>query len=513
MSEMRKKLAGFWRNAGGNFSVLFAALALALFGGVGFALDYSNLSRVRQDMQNAADAAALVAAKETEMSAGDRKELARRLVAGNNQVELKSLDIKIEGDIVTVDMIARIPTLIMGIMGQPEADVHVTAQARQAADTLEVVFALDVSGSMLSKMSSGKTRMQELQTSMKTLLDRLKAESPFKIRAAIVPFTMTVNIGTNQSKYVTGTNNPLFAGTEWKGCVFERAAPDHVKDGLSGKWTAYVWPPMPDARGAGDFVFANRSNGTMLGYASLAETSSKTKSALVDGPNYNCVRFPIVPLDSNLDKIKTEIDALQALGNQGTMIAPAVTWAMRVLSPEAPFTEGVSWGNAAKKLIIVVTDGDQVTEAEFYGDGVANQSKNSLVPWTYDPAWFGLGGKIINTGVGPADNLSPYGFIRDSRPFGGENTDKPKVWDQHMDELVALSDAACAEAKAKIDGRSIEIMTMGVSDWTKPGTRAYTALHNCASSPDNHFFVRDTADILKAFDTILSKLTQLRVSS
>lgn len=482
-----------------------------LFGAAGLAVDYSNMLRIHAQMQDAADAAALAAAKEKDRTEAQRRTIAKQYFEANNPgVTVTAVTVTFGAEKVTVDVEAEVNFFLTGIFGIGQNQVSATSTAQSTSESLEIVFALDVSGSMLNTMSTGRTRLAELKDAVNGLLDKLKAKTTFDIRAAIVPFTMSVNVGTGNGVDVWNTSNPLFAGTSWKGCVFEMPAPQHVLDIPGGKWAAYIWPPMPNVAN-GDQAY-NISDGTLGAFASLAETTAPDLSADYAGPNHNCVRFPIVPLSTDLEAVKTKVNALQSFGNWGTLIAPAVTWSMRVLSPAKPFTEGLAYGPTAKKIIIVVTDGEQVTEAEFFGDGVSNQATNSVTPWQFDPATFGLGGGKVDTGFGPADFLSPYGFIRDSRPFGGTDTSAPSDWETHKDELVALSDSACAEAKKKTGGRDIQIFSIGVSDQTAPGTRAYTALHNCASEPRFHFYVKDKADLDKAFDALLTTLSKLRLS-
>lgn len=500
----------FIRDRSGHFAVTMALASLPLFAAAGIAVDYSQATRTRAEFQNAADSAALAAAQDPDMSTAERKEIAQRYFDTNAAgFTLTSFNVVESNGSVTVDAKARIKTSLMQVIGQPYMDVAVTATAEQKASKLEIVFALDVSGSMLAGMSNGQSRINALKAATTALIDKLAAQTDYDIKIGYVPFTMNVNIGTANSSLVQGDADPLFAGTDWKGCVFERAAPNHVKDSPAGKWHAMVWPPMPNVTGAGDSA-NNPSNGTNTGYAVLQEASQPTgdPSVLLGGPNYNCTRNVLMPLSSDLESVKSGINSLQSAGNQGTLIAPGVTWGMRLLSPAAPFTEGAAYSGSVKKILFVVTDGEQVTEAEFYGDGVYNGSQNATTPWVWDPAKYGLGGSKLDSGFGPMDHLSPYGFIRDSRPFGGMASD----WEQHKDQLVELSDAACNEVKANGGGRDITVYSMGVSDATGPGTRAYTALRNCASSTKNHFYVQDSAAMDAAFAEILERFKNLQLT-
>ena len=499
----------FIRDKRGNFGLITALLSLPLMAGVGLAVDYGNLTRVRTQLQNAADAAALVAAKNNDKADSERRKLARSMFRGNYWTQdVKRVKIDLGEVTATVTVEAEPATFFMGLFGKKNVPLAVTSTAATRATTIEIVFVLDVSGSMNHTLSSGKRRIEELKSAVSQLVDDLETQTDYTVKAAYVPFNMNVNVGTGNKSFVAGINNPLFNGTEWKGCVFERAAPDHITDSPSGKWEAYIYPPMPDLVGTGDWN-TNPSNGTNAGYQTLAEASATGSGVQYNGPNYNCVRHPIQPLTDNLATFKSKIQTLTAESNMGTLLAPGVTWGMRVLSPAKPFTEGRKYGPETLKVMVVVTDGEQVTEAEFSGDGVANQSKNSGGAWTFNPVDYGLAGSTINTGFGPKDNMSAYGFIFDSRPFGGTAND----WQTHKEQLVDLSDAACAEAKKTQNGTETVVFSIGVSDATAPGTLAYKALQNCASQPEDHFYAKDKETLDKAFEQILTRVKTLRLTS
>ncbi len=59
-----------------------------------------------------------------------------------------------------------------------------------------------------------------------------------------------------------------------------------------------------------------------------------------NGPNAACTVTPITPLTATRSRIDSAISDMEASGN--TNIANGVGWGVRVLSPQMPFTEGVS---------------------------------------------------------------------------------------------------------------------------------------------------------------------------
>lgn len=328
-----------------------------------------------------------------------------------------------------------------------------------------------------------------------------------KIKASIVPFTMNVNIGKSNTSMVNDDDNALFAGTEWKGCVMEPSKGDFISDNPGKKFQAYVYPPMPNSLSWGAYCPKNRSNGTNSGYRKMTEAANASSmSSQFDGPNFNCVRYPLQPLTSDISKVRAHLDNLQAYGNQGTIIGPGVTWAMRVLSPDWPFTEGNKWHSSTRKIMIVLTDGEQTTEAEYY-PATCNKAQNTAKPFSYSPSDYSLRGDDLAT-KGPRDFMSPYGFIRDSDPFKSN----PGSWSDVRDDLEEVSLKACGEAKRARIGGAVDVYTIGVSNDTKPGTGVYNLLRKCASSADKHYFAPDASALVGAFDDIAAKITKLRLS-
>lgn len=77
------------------------------------------------------------------------------------------------------------------------------------------------------------------------------------------------------------------------------------------------------------------------------------------GPEHNCPK-PILPLTDTKQTILDHVNALNANGT--TDIAHGAAWGWRLLSPEAPFTEGVGPGDTDyekwQKAIVIMTDGN-----------------------------------------------------------------------------------------------------------------------------------------------------------
>lgn len=505
-----KRFKKFFEDTKGNVAIAFAISSVALFGVAGAAIDYSRASGMSSAVQAAADSAALAAAV-SGLSDQERIELAKKSAEQNLQGKVFSTRPEINVDLsdpskVVVDISTNVKPMLVSMIGIRNISVNANSVAGLLKGGAEVALVLDISGSMLASMG-GQSRIDALKESAKNLVSLLEKSQGAKV--GVVPFTMNVNIGKDNAKYVIGKKHKLFSGTKWAGCVFERAAPYHVtddyngsKDGAKGKWHAMAWPPMPNENSQ----CINQSDGTNKGYATIDENASGVYNSQTKGPNFNCVRHSVMPLSKNMSDVRDKIDSLTSVGNQGTIIGPGVTWGMRMLSPAEPFSEGSDYDSGKKKIIIVLTDGEQTTEAEFYGD-TCHQEKNSKKKFKFDPAKFKLGGDILKK-TGPDDMLSPYGFIKDSDPLNSN----PNSWDDVKDDLEKISLAACTAAKEKpANGEAIEIYSIAVSTAAGPGTKVYDLLKSCATSTDKFFYAADSAGLDNAFKEIAKGILQVRI--
>jgi hypothetical protein len=140
--------------------------------------------------------------------------------------------------------------------------------------------------------------------------------------------------------FVKDTGSSRFSPTTWKGCVEARPGGHDVTDSYvesntanNGRWRAYGWPstsanPWP------------------------AVTATR-------GPNKNCPDAEVLPLTSERAPLDDRIDDLAALGN--THVNVGAVWGWRLISPSAPYTQGVAYDSAGfSKAVVIMTDGENV---------------------------------------------------------------------------------------------------------------------------------------------------------
>ena len=499
-------LNSYLKSTTGNMSVMLALASVVVIGGAGVAVDYSRKLDWETQLQAAVDGAALAAANADE---NNRKQTSKRYFEANfkpgGDVDVKKLKTEVSGDRVTVSADIDINTSLMAAVGFPKMKGAALGAASISNKELEVVLVLDVSGSMRHGLG-GTARIDVLKASAQKLVDIISdnGAAMSKVKVGIVPFNMNVNVGTANTAFVKGSGHALFSGQAWAGCVLERPGTGATSDsysggnGVDGKWQAYIWPPEPNSNGSCTVP----SDGSNAGYSRLDPPNGHVVG--LQGPNYNCVRHAIMPLSDSYADITGKISSLTAEWNMGTIIAPGVSWGMRVLSPSAPFSEGRAASSKVTKYMVVLTDGEQTTEAE-YNSGKCSGATNTSVGYSYDPSQYGLAGKKLSTA--PRDMFSAYGYIMDSDPFGSS----PSDWDGVRSDLFKISTSACKRAKGSKPSEATRIFTIAVSADAGPGTTTYDLLNDCASSGKDFYMATNADQLQDAFEAIANEIKDIRL--
>lgn len=513
-STATKAIRDFCTCRRGSVLIMFSMIVMVLLGGAGLAIDYARAVAIKDNAQNALDAAVL-AATDSLVPTDEKEERFNTVFevnfsSENAKVERKQFSYQ-PGAGGSAEADIKIATVMMRLFGINELNMPVTSSANQEGYDIEVALVLDVSGSMRYSMG-GTTRLQALKDSANRLIDILEeSKAPEQsIKYSIIPFTMNVNIGKDRGDIVYAADHALFSGTEWQGCVLERPAPHTNTDGFTnassakhgGRWHAYIWPPEPNSNSR----CINPSDGTNDGYKTVqADSASDPYNPWTKGPNFNCVRHPIMSLTDDHGAARSKIAELTSRPNMGTMLAPGVSWGHRVLSPAEPFSEGKDFNKGVRKVMVVITDGEQTTEGP-HNSG-CKATFNTKKPYKFHPRDFDLEGSNINL-VGPRDMFSPYGYMYDSVPLG-----LLTGWPQVADEMDSLALDACTQFKSR--GRSTNdaaLYTIAASSGAAPGTRVHNTLKACASTPGHFFFAGDADSLNAAFEKIARETAGLRLT-
>ena len=155
-------MRNFWHDKAGNFGILTALLAVPMFGAAGVALDISQAMVVKQDLQNAADAAALAAvaksSKEVEAARkmkgdgkivipnGEALSFFEADAVGRDDFEVESVDVVVEkvGNVVQsrVSFEATVQTSLARILGKTFMTVGGKATAKYETETYSDFYLL-----------------------------------------------------------------------------------------------------------------------------------------------------------------------------------------------------------------------------------------------------------------------------------------------------------------------------------------------------------------------------------
>jgi Flp pilus assembly protein TadG len=331
----------------GSVAIIFALSILVLCGTVAIGVDYARALAVRTQLQHAVDTAALTARTEIDQSAAS---LARRVQANFSYATLQNYGAinfvatpTLIEDGIRVVATATVPTTFGRLLGIDTIPVRAVAEAVSADPQLEVALALDNTGSMLG------SKLAELKIAANLLVDKVIAGStPGRVKFSLVPFSQYVNVGTN------------FRGATWLTVPDDGPQSVRVCSPLFGppslcqRTTCSGFIPLPLTCG---YVTVNYTwNGCVGSRAPSDFVSRATGANPIPGiPDVRC-SASLGRLSPNVGDIKTKINNMVAEGF--TYIPAGLMWGWRALSPDAPFSDGAPYSRSTKKIIVLMTDGE-----------------------------------------------------------------------------------------------------------------------------------------------------------
>jgi Flp pilus assembly protein TadG len=425
--SFRAVLARFRRSEQASIAIYFALSAVVFIGVTGLAVDAARGYLIKARLSAAVDAAALAGGKaltnsETKAKADALAFFQANFPAGAMGATVSTPTIVLANNdtTVTVNATASVPTTLMTVLGYNVMNVAATATASRAISGLDVVFSLDVSGSM----GSPATKLSSLKSAATALVQDLYApfdsgsQSQFVtvngvqyslLNIGVVPWNSKVNVksqsaidaktstvvttnnvasftnpvtGASQSAYYTTNvsevpllSNPSSIAGGWAGCVYARYIDDGdqtndadlslgttvtVGSKTWGAGTVPLWDPVPISQGEDDSCYEsswNNNQNWTSGRTTVAKPSWwKVASPKNSGSCSECPDVGILPLQTDESKVTTMINSLVAGGN--TNAPQGLFWAWEVLMPGDPFSEAVvSTPFERAQAIIFMTDG------------------------------------------------------------------------------------------------------------------------------------------------------------
>jgi Flp pilus assembly protein TadG len=485
-----ERLRSFSVKRNGNVAMMFALSALALFGMVGLATDYSRAITVKERLAYAIDLAALAAGSSTQLSIEERGELVDAYMDANyksNSIgDIQDISVNDNDDTISIDAVSRVETTFMKIVGIDFIDVSASTEVTRKSTGLEVAMVLDNTGSM-----SG-SKIAALKSSAHNLVDILfgSDSSPPLLRVALVPFAASVNIGTGaigegwmdmastadiaQSKFNFQAGETVWdlfnriPNRQWEGCVETRKPPydttDDAPTSANTKWQPYFAPDEPSSGYDNNYLNDGTSGTDLQRVKYTGKYNGTSVSSSSKGPHFGCTVDTLTPLTNSRSTIEDAIDTMGADGY--THIPVGIAWGWRVLSPDEPFTEGKPYDdNDWKKAMVILTDGENTIDSQ----------STSL-----------------------KSNYSAYGHLIHGR-LGTTNAST------FVNKLNANTALLCQRVKAK--GIRVYSITFNVNTNT-----VRDLMRNCATDPSLYFDTPSAAELDTAFEAIASDLNNLRIS-
>lgn len=500
------------RKAGVAITTALIAAPLALMSVA--AVDFHRASMVKNDLQDALDAATLAAGRTSTTDPTQIQQIGQAALDANLKAypstQLASSSFTLDGEKVVGQASVQMMPLVAQVFG---AQMNISAESEvvRGLNKLEIALVLDNTGSMAG------TKLSTLKTAASNFVDTLsqaaaRSTDPDAVKIGLVPFSMTVRVGSgyqnaswmdqtgaapiNDQIFSTHANRfTLFQqmNVAWAGCVESRQAPYDVQDTppdasnpatlftpyfapdepgdmSSGKWTSswggVTWYNNYLVDGTTSSSWSVRQ-GNVAKYSSTAlRTGTNGSTGYAYGPNAGCALQPLMRLTTDWTALKNAINAMTAVGD--TNIPMGMMWGWHVLSPYAPFADGVAYDTPkTKKIVVMMTDGQNTETANGNND---------------------------------ASFYSGLGYIWQGRlglTTSATNAQRQAALDSRLTTL-------CANMKAQ--GVDIYTVRVEVNDSN------FQVLQTCATHPDQFFDVQSASQLTAVFDTIAQSIQNLRIS-
>ena len=459
---MRENFKKIITEKSGASLVITAVFSSLLIMSVGAAIDIGRAQILESKLTSALDTTAL--AKVRDIPDGTYKEKTRPYFDYNfdgfmnakiafTDPEVKTTESP--NDTLVLNASAEIPYTFMRIFGFDKVTVRAHSEAQITSSTMELVLALDNTGSMKG------VNMSSLKNASSAFINQIYSSSLFQNNTfiGIVPFNTTVNIGRGNEHWTQGALLD-WGTTDWDGCVEARDGGQDVTETppTGARFPKYYWPCRESDNIYVDNVWIGASCESGGGYAAPLDE--------ILGPNKECGNLqPITPLTRSSGTLLNAINNMEALGS--THVNMGLMWAWYMLSPQ---WRGVWGGNMnahnlprdydediSLKSIILMTDG-----------------ANTI----YHP-----------------DAYSGYGFLEDAKLGTSNQTGA-------VDEMNNRLSRLCQNIK----DQNITVFTLALGADITDDTK--NRLRTCATAPEFAFTVENTVTLNGTFQVIIERLAE-----
>lgn len=333
-------LKRFVADRSGNFAMMFAAGAVTIVVGAGFALDFSRAVSSQASSRDALDAAILATARQLSLgniAKDDAQAFLKNYLEGTLKKpigpgeEYRIVDFHVDpvSEKISAGLERDMPLSFISVAGDQNRKIVSNSAALYGFDETEVVMTFDITGSM------GGSKIGDLKDAALTGITELLGNgvSTGKIRIALVPYAEGVNAG---SLYPA-----IYPETE------DTSGDPPDDDGIDDDDYLAQLPDFcaTERKGPGQFKDDDPTKGMVNRDFRLAD----------------CPTSPVVPLTHNKSTLDQAVKDLTASGGTGGHIG--IQWAWYLVSPKwADYVPAESvasnYGGDVRKFAVIMTDGE-----------------------------------------------------------------------------------------------------------------------------------------------------------
>jgi len=391
-------LRKFVRSEAGMTLPTLAFSFMAIMGFAGIAVDTARVQMVQAKLQFSLDAAGL-AAGSTVNTANIHSEASKYLNSNFNGymgaiLEANSPTVVVENNNTefVLSATATVPTTFMGLFGVDNVTLATSTRITREITGIELVFALDNTGSMTSTAGGGVTKISALKTAATSLIENLfsnaDAVNDGKVWVGMVPFSHMVNIGLSHQAWL-GNVDPVI-NANWNGCVDARQKGYDVTDDVPDQDYEFTLfnlrsynkcvtnPPAAEvcsvsAECAPSSYFAPYVTCTYTGPYTYVSPLPPVPYGKYEQPQ-DCPSA-VTPMTNDKGALLSSVGAMVARGN--TVINEGLVWAWRMISPRwRGYWGGTMDANNLPldyhhdgmiKVVVLLTDGKNTMSASNQG--------------------------------------------------------------------------------------------------------------------------------------------------
>ncbi len=525
----------------GNVALIFGLLMVPVAMLTFASLDLYRVTSARSNLQDALDAAALVAARTqtvdpVRINAAGQSALTAGLQLGDG-VRLVSSDFALVAGRIVANAETEIDPIISDLFMPDGLTTSAHSEIVRGATRLEIAMVLDVTGSMLESRG-GVSKLQRLRTAGVELVNIMQQTAtqsgdPSSVRMSVVPFGQTVRVG---SQYRSGNNvnsdtvapwlvdstthavsNQLFShagsgapartvnrfalfdqvGRAWAGCVEQRPIPFDVTDAApspsqpNSYFIPYFAPDEPDQENSYYVSGSTRYDlPTYNNYIDDKEPSSGWPTtngfgqsrfwrAQGDVAKYSSPRWT----DTNAGPNEgCELSPMLRLTNDFNAIRTRINGLQAAGNTNIPL--GLSWGWHSLSPNAPFSDGASYSDRDVTKVAILMTDGNNTNAISYN--W----NEALYSGVS---------YIKQNRLGITAGNDAQRT--AAMDARLAL---LCQNMRNQ--GVIIYTVRVEVTDGSSD------VLRNCATSEENFYNVEDASQLSDAFRSIAGSITRLRIA-